>query len=144
MKSRRDLFLLAMALLFVSASAFAGSAKGTFTANGKTVKLNYAYATTKPNPLDKKKADVFVVVTDKDIPAEAVFDEFALMDLPDKGTTGFTVEINSDKSVNSGTLFSPAFVKMHSFSSVGKQEVKLTTWTKDRIAGTVSMPADDF
>lgn len=144
MKFRRDLFLLATVVLFVSAAAFAGSAKGTFTANGKTVKLNYAYATTKPNPFDKKKTDVFVIVTDKDIPQAAIFDEFAFMELVDQNITGFTVEIDPDKSVDSGTLFSPAFTKMHSFSSVGKQEVKLTAWTKDRIAGTVSMPADDF
>lgn len=144
MNARRVLIVLGVLSVFIASAALAGSAKGTFTANGKTVKLNFAYATTKPNPFDKKKTDVFVVVTDKDIPPGAVFDEFALMDLPDKGTTGFTVEIDADKSVNSGTLFSPAFVKMHQFSSVGRQQVNLTALTKDRIAGTVTMPADDF
>jgi hypothetical protein len=144
MPSRRTAFVLALIALFGTLPLLAGSAKGTFTANGKTVKLNYAYATTKKNPFDKKKTDVFVVVTDKDLPAGALFDEFELMTLVDKGLTGFTVEIDPDKSVNSGTLFSPTFKKMHQFSSVGKQKVELTAMTKDHIAGTISMPADDF
>lgn len=144
MVSRRMLFVLGGPLLFVCASALASPVKGSFTANGKTVKLNYAYATTHKNPFDDKKTDTFLVVTDKEIPAGAVFDEFALMDLADKGISGFTVQIDGDKRVDSGTLFSPAFKKMHQFSSVGKQKVNLTASTKERLAGTVSMPADDF
>lgn len=144
MLSRRMLFVFGALSLFVSATLFASPVKGTFTANGKTVNLNYAYATTHKDPFDDKKTDVFLVVTDKEIPAGAVFDEFALMDLADKGISGFTVQIDPDKRINSGTLFSPAFKKMHQFSSVGKQKLNLTTSTKDRVAGTVSIPADDF
>ncbi|HSP13433.1 MAG TPA: hypothetical protein VLV78_01625 [Thermoanaerobaculia bacterium] len=144
MASRRMLFVLCVLALLISLPAVADSAKGSFTANGKKVNLKYAYATSIKNPFDKKKTDTLVVVTDKDIPPGALFDEFALMSLVDKGITGFTVEIDADKRVNSGTLFSPAFKKMHQFSSVGKQEINLTAMTKDRIAGTVSMPADDF
>ena len=144
MSTRRTLFVLVLIALFVSVPAIAASAKGTMTVNGKTMKLNYGYATTKKNPFDKKKTDVVVLVTDKEIPAGAQFDEFAVMSLVDQGITGFTVEIDPDKSVNSGLLFSPAFKKMHSFSSVGKQKVELTAMTKDHIAGTISMPADDF
>lgn len=144
MVSRRMVLVLGVLALFMAATLSAGTAKGSFTANGKKVNLNYAYATTKKNPFDKKKTDVFVVVTDKDIPPGAQFDEFALMDLTDKGISGFTVEIDPDKSLNSGTLFSPAFKKMHQFSSVGKQKLDIKTLTKDHIAATVSMPADDF
>ncbi len=144
MVSRRMAPALGALALLVTAAAYAGPAKGTFTVNGKTMNLKYAYATTKANPFDKKKTDVFVIVTDKDLPEGALFDEFAQMDLSDKGISGFTVEIDADKSVNSGTLFSPAFKKMHQFSSVGKQKVDLKTMTKSSVAGTISMPADDF
>jgi hypothetical protein len=144
MSVRRTLFVFVLLALFVSLPLAAGSAKGSFTANGKKVTLSYAYATTIKNPFDKKKTDVLVVVTDKDIPSGAQFDEFAMMSLVDKGITGFTVEIDADKRVNSGTLFSPAFKKMHQFSSVGKQELNLTAFTKDHIAGTITMPASDF
>ncbi len=143
MSTRRTPFVLVLVLFLVSLPITASPVKGTFTANGKTVKLNYAYATTRKNPFDKKKTDVFVLVTDKEAPG-AVFDEFAIMSLADKGISGFTVEIDPEKSVNSGQLFSPAFKKMHSFSSVGKQKVDLTAMTKDRIAGTISMPSGDF
>lgn len=143
MYSRRALFVLGLLALFIAATVMAGSAKGTFKANGKTFNLKYAYAATKKNPFDKKKTDVFVIVTDKDIPQSTIFDEFAYMNLAEQGTSGFTVQIDASKSVNSGTLFSPA-LKVHQFSSVGKQKVELTAMTKDRIAGTVSMPPDDF
>src|SRR6185369_3295166 len=96
------------------------------------------------NAFDKKKTDVFLIVTDKELPAGALFDEFAQMSLTDQGISGITIEIDGEKQINSGTLFSPAFKKMHQFSSVGKQKLDLTTWTKDHVAGTVSMPADDF
>ncbi len=144
MVSRRMVLVLGVLVLLVTATVNASPVKGTFTANGKTVNLKYAYATTKKNPFDKKKTDVFVIVTDKDLPAGALFDEFALMGLADQGISGFTVEIDADKTLNSGTLFSPAFKKMHQFSSIGKQKLDLTTMTKDRVAGTISMPADDF
>jgi len=144
MASRRMALVTGALLLLVCAAAIGAPAKGFFKANGKKVDLKYAYATTRTNPFDKKKTDTFVIVTDKDIPPGAIFDDFALMDLTDKGISGFSVEIDSDKKLNSGTLFSPSFKKMHQFSSTGKQKLNLTTLTKDRIAGTVSMPADDF
>jgi hypothetical protein len=144
MSARRTPFVLVLFLLFVSFPLTASPVKGTFTANGKTVKLNYAYASTRKNPFDKKKTDVFVLVTDKEVPAGAQFDDFEIMSLVDKGLSGFTVQIDPDKSVDSGLLFSPSFKKMHSFSSVGKQKVDVTAMTKDRIAGTISMPAGDF
>jgi hypothetical protein len=143
MQSRRIL-VLGTLVLFVVSAAFAEMAKGTLKVNGKTFNLKNAYATNKKNPFDKKKTDVFIIITDKELPAGAQFDEFALMGLSDQGISGITAEIDADKNVNSGTLFSPAFRKMHQFSSIGKQKVDLTTSTKDRIAGSITMPADSF
>ena len=144
MTSRR--MTLALGVLFLSATSIvaADSATGTFTVNGTKFNLRNAYATWKPNPFDKKKNDVFIIITDKELPAGVLFDEFALMSLTDQGISGVSVEVDDEKRVNSGTLFSPAFKKMHQFSSTGKQKLDTKTWTKDRIAGTVSMPADDF
>ena len=143
MFSRRMLSVLGLSLL-VCAATVASPVKGTFTANGQTVNLSYAYASTRKNPFDEKKTDTFLIVTDKELPAGTVFDDFALIDLADKGISGFTVQFSGDKQVDSGTLFSPAFKAMHQFSSVGKQKLTLTTQAKDRVAGTVSMPAGDF
>src|SRR5712691_9590874 len=117
MHSRRIL-VIGVLVFFVVSVAFAGTAKGTFTVNGKTFNLKNAYATNKKNPFDKKKTDVFIIITDKELPAGAQFDEFALMGLSDQGISGITVEIDTDKKINSGTLFSPSFRKMHQFSSI--------------------------
>jgi hypothetical protein len=145
MDTRRMPLVLGALVLFGSVSAaLAGSAKGVLTVNGKTFNLKNAYATTMKNPFDKKKTDVFLVLTDKDIPPGAQFDEFAMMDLADKGISGITVEIDDDKRTDSGTLFSPAFKKMKQFSSTGNQKLELTMWTKDHVAGKISINADDF
>lgn len=144
MHLRRTSLALGTLLLLVVSAAFADSAKGTFTVNGKTVTLKNAYATNKKNGFDKTKTDVFIIVTDKELPPGALFDEFAMMSLTDQGISGFTIEVDPDKQVISGTLFSPAFKKMHQFSSVGKQKLDLKTWSKDHVAGSVTMPADDF
>jgi hypothetical protein len=144
MHLRRKALALGALLLLVVSAASADSAKGSFTANGKTFTLKNAYATNKKNGFDKTKTDVFIIVTDQELPPGALFDEFALMSLTDQGISGFTIEVDPDKRVNSGTMFSPAFKKMHQFSSVGKQKLDLKTWSKDRVAGSVTMPADDF
>jgi hypothetical protein len=144
MFDRRGFSVLGILLFFVAATAMAGAAKGTFMANDKKFDLKFAHATTIPNPFDKKKTDTFLVVTDKEIPPGSLFDEFELMQLADKGISGFTVEWKDDQSVDSGTLFSPAFKKVQQFSMMGRQKVALTTNTKDRIAGTVSVAPDTF
>ena len=120
------------------------SATGSFTVNGKTFNLKNAYAVNKKNPFDKKKTDVLIVLTDKELPAGALFDDFALMSLTDQGISGVTFAVDADKRINTGTIFSPSFKKMKQFSSTGNQKLDLKTWTKDRVAGSVTMPADDF
>jgi hypothetical protein len=139
---RRTALVLGLVLFAFGASA---ASKGTFTANGKKVNLSNGYAANRKNPFDKTKTDVFLVFTDKEIPAEAIFDDFGLMGLADKGISGVTVQIAAEnKRANSGTMFSPNFKKMKQFSVSGSQKVEITSWTKDRVAGTVSIPADDF
>ena len=51
MYARRAIFVLGMLTFFVAATVMAGSAKGTFKANGKSFNLKYAYAAAKKNPL---------------------------------------------------------------------------------------------
>jgi hypothetical protein len=114
------------------------------TANGKKTDLPNGYAMNKKNPFDKSKTDIYLVFTSKEVPLEELFDDFGLMGLADKGVSGITVQIDGEKKANSGTLFSPNFKKMKQFSTVGKQQIEISTWTKDRVAGKVAIPADDF
>ncbi|HEV8660409.1 MAG TPA: hypothetical protein VGS96_17520 [Thermoanaerobaculia bacterium] len=143
MHSRR-IFVLGALVLFVAAATLGATAKGTLTVNGKTFNLKNVYATNRKNPFDKKKTDVVVILSDKELPAGAQFDEFALMSLPEQGVSGITFEVDPDKRINSGTLFSPSFKKMKQFSSTGNQKLDLTTSTKDRIAGSISIKPDNF
>jgi hypothetical protein len=92
----------------------------------------------------QEKTDVLVVLTDKEIPAGALFDDFALMSLADQGISGVTFAVDADKRINSSTLFSPSFKKMKQFSSMGNQKLDMNTWTKDHVVGSISIPADDF
>ena len=127
------------------AAAALGSVTGSITSNGKTTSLKYAVAMPKEDPFDKKKKATFVLVTDQEVPAKALADEFEFMRWYDKANLhGFAVLINDEKRVVSGNVYDPA-LKHNGFSGVGMQEVKLTTLTPARIAGTVSIPKpDDF
>ncbi len=144
MRLRRISLVLVLLVSTSAISIMAAGSKRAMTVNGKTMDLKFAHARTKPNPFDKTKTDVFLIFTDKELPAGALFDEFELMSLADKGTSGVTAQVTAEKKAVSGTLFSPGFKKMKQFSSTGNQAVTITSWTKDRIAGSVSVPASDF
>jgi hypothetical protein len=141
-------FFAATLALAVTLAALAGDASkisGSITANGKTTTLKYAYAQPKPDPFDKKKKSTFLLVTDQEVPAAALRDEFEFMKFYDKANlNGFAVLINSEKRVVSGNVYSPA-LKHNGFSGVGMQTVELTAMTPQRIAGKVFIPKpDDF
>jgi hypothetical protein len=141
----RRIALVLGALSFLAVSTvLAGTAKGTLTVNGKTFNLKVASAANTKDPFDKKKANVLIVLTDKELPAGALFDDFALMSLADQGISGVSFAIDEDKRINTGTLFSPSFKKMKQFSSSGNQKLDLKTLTKDHVAGSISIPAGDF
>jgi hypothetical protein len=137
--------LIALSLLLVCSAAEA-SVDGSLTANGKTFPLKFAVAQPKKNPFDKKKTDTVIVFSDQELSAAAASDDIELMQAVDKmSLSGFMVEIDGDKSVISGEVFSPAFKKMKQFSAVGMQKVELTTMTPTHVAGSVTMAKpDDF
>jgi len=53
----------------------AGEASGTFTADGQTFAVKYAYADRLPRSNDANLKDVVVLVTDKPVPKEALAGE---------------------------------------------------------------------
>jgi len=139
---------LAIVLLAISLPAIAADGKvdGSLTANGKTFKLNHAYATKRKSPFDKAKMVTQLIFTDKELSPAAASDDIELMQAQDKQQlSGFTATIDADKQVISATVFSPAFKKMHQFSGVGMQKASLTASTDTHIAGSVTMAKpDDF
>jgi hypothetical protein len=139
---------LALVLISFSLPALAADGKvdGSLTANGKTFKLQHAYAQTRKSPFDKKKTVVELIVTDKELSPAAASDEFEFMRAQDKEQlSGFTATIDADKQVISATVFSPAFKKMKQFSGVGMQKANLTAMTDTHLAGSITMAKpDDF
>jgi hypothetical protein len=138
--------LIALSLLLVCSVAAEASVDGSLTANGKTFPLKFAVAHPKKNPFDKKKTDTVIVFSDQELSAAAASDDIELMQAIDKmSLSGFMVEIDGDKSVISGQVFSPAFKKMNQFSGVGMQKVELSAMTPTHVAGSVTMAKpDDF
>ena len=140
-------FLALMIAGAVTIAAVAGDApkvNGSITANGKTSTLKYAYAMPKEDPFDKKKKATYLLVTDQEVPAAALADEFEFMRWYDKANLkGFEVLINDEKRAVSGRIFDPA-LKHSGFSSVGTQEINLTAMTPQRLAGKISIPQGEF
>jgi hypothetical protein len=142
--SRSFLALLVSLAVTIAALADTGKVTGSITSNGKTTALKYAVAMPKEDPFDKKKKATYLLVTDQEVPAAALADEFEFMRWYDKANLhGFAVLITDDKRVVSGNIYDPA-LKHNGFSSVGKQEVALTAMTPSHIAGKVTLPADEF
>jgi hypothetical protein len=137
--------LLLVCALAAPLLAADGTAKGTLTVNGKTVQLKYAYAAQREDPFDKKKTAIQVLITDQQVPADAARDEFKLMEVRDKQhINGVSILVTDDQRIVSGGLYSPNLKKMDFVSGVGMQKLELTAMTKDRIAGHVAVPKDDF
>jgi hypothetical protein len=125
---------LAAALLTPAlAAAAGGTAKGTFTVQGKASKLAYAYASAKPDSQDKTREQIQVILSD--VPLEAaVLDDptpFGLQDLTRAGKLhGIRFLISPDKAVSSTSMYDAAF-KMGSVSVVGS-DIKLDVQTLDK------------
>ena len=62
-----------------------GKAAGTLTVNGKTTKVAFAYARSVPGFFDKNTNDTQVIVSDVQLDAQALADEFARIDLAKQG-----------------------------------------------------------
>jgi hypothetical protein len=85
-----------------------GAATGSFTLDGKTVKLTHSIARTKANAFDEKKRDVVVVLTNEPVTAEMLLDEFKLMKAVESGTLrGLKVTIDSDEAPYHLTVLDP-------------------------------------
>ncbi|MEA2336358.1 MAG: hypothetical protein QOE82_365, partial [Thermoanaerobaculia bacterium] len=140
-RSSLALVLAAFSLPLLAAD---GSVTGSLTANGKTFALKHAYAQMRKSPFDKKKQVLQLTFTDQELSPAAASDDIELMQAQDKQQlSGFTATIDDEKQIISGTVFSPAFKKMHQFSSVGTQKLDLKSMTPTRVSGSVKMPKED-
>jgi hypothetical protein len=115
-----------------------GTATGTFTVNGKAAKLAYAYAVAEPDPFEKTKEAVRILVSDVKLTPEQVKDPFALQDLTKAGKLHAVVAIvDSSKAVISTMLYDAAF-GMSSVSSAGTNNKFEGIVDKSAVGGKLS------
>src|SRR4051812_5526033 len=84
---RVALCVLMAATIVAMTSAADGTAAGTFTVKGKVTKMANAYAMSRPNPMDKSKQAIRLVVSDVPIDAKVLADPmpFGMSDLSNAG-----------------------------------------------------------
>jgi len=82
--------------------------------------------------------------TDQELSPAAASDDLELAAAQTKQQlSGFTATIDGDKQIIGGTVFSPAFTRIHQFASVGTQKADLTAITPTHVAGSVAMAKPD-
>jgi hypothetical protein len=148
----RTLLRLAIVLTAISAVAAAQDqpgASGTFTVKGKAAKMAYAYAMSRPNPMDTKKAAIRLLLSDVAIPAKTLQSEqpFDLQDLARAGTLHAIEALIdvADKNVLATMMYDAGF-KMSSVSVAGTNiKLDLKTLDATTIAGRLyTEKPDDF
>ncbi len=86
-----------------------GTAAGTMTIDGASVKLAYAIARSKPNVFDEKKKDVEVLLSDQQLPAETFADDRKLFEAMNGGAIkGLVVTIDDEEKPYHVQILHPA------------------------------------
>jgi len=139
------------ALLAATASAVSaapeGSASGSFSVDGKSVDLRYAYAMSQPNTFDEKKTDTAVLITDQPIPdteLAAAKELGRVATGPGRNSVLFEIDETGRamrEVVRHGSL-GEASLQM---SGMTHADVKLSTRTADRVEGSAdTKEPEDF
>jgi hypothetical protein len=132
----RIALLLSLALALPALALAPGTASGTLTINGKTVKMTHAYAARKKDPFDKAKQVTYVLLADHEVPPAAVHDTGEMMMFESKNPMNY-LEITFDdkKQVISTGVNSALLQKMSHISGVGRQKLDLTANDATHVAG---------
>jgi len=140
---RRFILLSLIALPLFAAD---GTVTGTLNVSGKKTPLKYVLARTTPNPFDKKKTDVVLLMTDVAIAPADFEGDFGRMQLASDGKlNGVELEIEpQNKQIISGTIYSSSLHGGGQVSMTGMHELETTTLTATQIVGKVSMPSHEF
>ena len=124
-----------------------GSASGTFSIDGKTVELRYAYAMAQPNTFDEKKTDTAILLTDKEVP-ESAFAGLKDLESAGRGQTRNSVlfVLGEDGQARREVIHHAALGESNlQISGMTHSDVKITARTVDRIEGSAQTSgAEDF
>lgn len=91
-------FTLVLLMVFSSLGAFAGTASGTVTVNGKSFEMKHVYAMQIEDWTDKTQSAALVLVTDKPVPQKLLVEDLDTFALRDAGVNGIKFEFYSGGS----------------------------------------------
>jgi len=120
----------------------AGTAQGTWTVNGQTAALHYAYAMARRDSEDEPEK-IYVVVSEKEIPADKLLENLALHDLERGGNfRALEFQLDPKEGIASNQLYHDA----GSFSSSGSNHKWVPrVFDTKTVAGRLYMTKpDDF
>ncbi len=123
----------------------AGTAQGTWTVNGQTAALHYAYAMARRDSEDEPEK-IYVVVSEKEIPADKLLENLALHELERAGNfRALEFQLDPKKGIESNQLYHDA-LERGSFSSSGSNHKWVPrVFDKKTVAGRLYMTkVDDF
>ena len=147
---RRMLSALTIALVLTAITAAAdGTATGTFTVKGKATNITHAYAMSMPNPMDKTKAAIRLILSDVALTPQVLDDKTptALEEMTRAGKLhAIEALITVDDKAVIATMLHDAGFKMNSVSVAGTN-IKLDVKTLDKttFAGKLyTAKPDDF
>ncbi len=91
-------FALILLTVLSSLAAFAGTASGTLTLNGKSFAMKHAYALQIEDWIDKTQNGALVLVTDKPVPQKLLVEDLDTFALREAGVNGVKFEFYSGGS----------------------------------------------
>jgi hypothetical protein len=138
-------FVTALAQAPAKAAA-AGTVKGSFTMNGKTVQLTHVYAFVRPDPFEEKKDVVAVYLTDAPVDEATLRDEFGLFE-PARDGKVHAIEVRIDpatREITGGQLYHKD-IESGSMSVSGMNQLDLKQLTAKQVGGHLTAgPEETF
>jgi len=136
---KRTLLALVAAFLSLPALFAADTAQGTFTLDGKPIKLRYAYAASGPDTFDETKKAYLLILSEKPIAAADIKAADSFVGLGGKSMrslleSGMAIEIHPDKNYHL-TVRHPA-LKDKEIQESANWGLDVTTLGPDRLKGT--------
>jgi hypothetical protein len=129
------LFLVPLAAWGQQAELPLGTAKGTFTGEGKAIALRHAYALIKPNKLDDDEDALYLVLSDVPVTPDMLREEWGLAEaFRDGKLNAIELRLDQNKAPACGQLYHPAFAD-GSVSVCGIAKLDLGYFDGKRISG---------
>jgi hypothetical protein len=147
MYSRRVGQLVLVSVLALPAALFAagagpdeGTATGQLVVGGKQTTLAHAYARAQPDPFDKTRERIVVVLSDTPLSPGEFLEQFPGLKPAAKGKAHVvSVELKADKSVVSGSVLHDAFAATDSFCGAGTHVFDAKTYDGKVVEGTLAL-----